>query len=69
MIEFQNIVSLSDQGYQHNLLLRPDNTEATKRMGLLSEKFSVMHAKHKALVEIMNAITAVMNISYLKRAL
>jgi hypothetical protein len=57
MIELQNIVGLSDWGYQHNLLLRPDNTEAAKRLGLSSEKFYAMHAKHRAPVEIMNAIT------------
>jgi hypothetical protein len=54
MIELQNVVGLSDQSYLYNLLLRPDNIEAAKRLGLSSEKFSDMHAKHRAPVKIMN---------------
>lgn len=56
MIELQNILGLVDRGYQHPLLLRPDNLEVAKSLDLLPGNFSALHAKHRAPVEIMNTI-------------
>lgn len=54
-LELLNVVGLSDRGYSHHMLLRPDDEEMAGKLGLSPDEFSCQQAKHRSPVEIFNS--------------
>lgn len=46
---------LSDRGYSHHMLIRPDDEEMAAKIGLTVNEFSCQQAKHRSPVEIFNS--------------
>lgn len=54
-LERLNVIGLSDRGYSHHMLIRPDDEEMAAKLGLRLDEFSCQQAKHRARVEIFNS--------------
>jgi hypothetical protein len=50
-----NLVGLSDRGYSHHQLIRPDDLEMATKLKLSAETFSSIQAKHRAPGEIIHS--------------
>jgi hypothetical protein len=54
-LELLNIIGLSDRGYSHQMLLRPDDEKMAEKLGLTLDEYSCQQAKHRSPVEIFNS--------------
>jgi len=57
-VEKNNLVGLSDRGYQHPLLIQPDNVAmATRLNNETLEQFSYVHSAYRSPGEVINSLT------------
>ena len=56
-IENDNICGLADRGYQHCLLIRPDDKDMANHLGLSVDEFGAQHSKYRSPGEMISSLT------------